>query len=306
MIVKRAQIAAKSETTEGTAATLTDTDAFLASNVVWTPDTEIGKRPNVSSSLSQFAAVPGARKATLSFDVEIKGSGVKGTAPELGVPLKACGFSETVVSGASVTYLPASTGISSLTIALYNDGVIYKIWGARGDAKFKTEKGKPGIISFTFTGADYSVTDGSMLNSVTYDSTVPPAFLSASLLVDSYAALIGSAEFGLNNEVVLRDDVNTASGYKSAVIAGRDPSLTFDPEMVLVATYDWFGKLRSGNEGSMTMTLGATVGNICTITAPKVQYVKVGLSDKSGLRSLGIDCQLNRNAGDDELSIAFT
>lgn len=306
MIVKRAQIAAKIETTEGTAVTLAAADALLASNIVWTPDTEIGKRPNVSSSLSQFAAVPGARKATLSFDCEVKGSGTKGTAPAIGKLLKACGFGETVVASTSVTYLPASTDISSLTIAMYNDGVIYKIWGARGDAKFKVEKGKPGIISFTFTGANYSVTDGAMLSSVSYESSVPPAFLSASLLIDSYAALVGSMEFGLNNEVSLRDDVNTESGYKSAVIAGRDPSLTLDPEMVLVATYDWFGKLESGHEGTLTMTLGDTVGNICVITAPNVQYVKIGLGDKSGLRSLGIDCQLNRSAGDDELSIAFT
>ncbi|MCK7495178.1 MAG: hypothetical protein MZW92_31855 [Comamonadaceae bacterium] len=43
----------------------------------------------------------------LTFDVEIKGSGAAGTAPELGVLLKGCGFGETVVAVTSVTYAPA-------------------------------------------------------------------------------------------------------------------------------------------------------------------------------------------------------
>ena len=110
----------------------------------------------------------------------------------------------------------------------------------------------------------------------------------------------------MNNEIALRDDVNTSSGYKSAVITGRRPSLSIDPEMVLVATYDFFGKWRSGNEGALSLALTGAAGNICTITAPKVQYTAPKLAEKSGIRSLGIDCQLNRNAGDDELSLAFT
>ena len=110
----------------------------------------------------------------------------------------------------------------------------------------------------------------------------------------------------MNNEVALRPDVNQGSGHKSAVIAGRKPTLSIDPEMVTVATYDFFGKWRSGSEGALTLALTGSAGNICTITAPKVQYTGAKLAEKSGIRSLGIDCQLNRNAGDDELVIAFT
>jgi hypothetical protein len=307
MIVKRAQMAAKAEGTEGTAETLAGADAFLAMNINFNPEIEMGARDNVGASLSQFSHVPGARKATMEFDVELKGSGTAGTAPALGKLLKACGFGETVVVSTSVTYLPASTGISSMTLALYNDGVRYLISGARGNVSLKLEKGKPGMLHFIFTGADFTVTDVALLSSgVSYETTKPQPFLTATLTIDSYAALLGSLEFNMNNETALRDDVNQGSGHKSAVITGRRPSLSIDPEMVTVATYDFFGKWRSGNEGALTLALTGTAGNICTITAPKVQYTGAKLADKSGLRSLGIDCQLNRNSGDDELSIAFT
>lgn len=307
MIIKRAQLAAKIEAAEGTAETLAGADALLAMNINFNPDNEMGARDNVSASFSNFSQVPGARKATLEFDVELKGSGTAGTAPALGKLLKACGFGETVVAATSVTYLPASSSISSLTLALYNDGVICKIWGARSTVSLKLEKGKAGLFHFTFTGADFSVTDGALLSAgVSYETTKPPAFLSASLTIDSYAALVGSLNVDMKNEVALRPDANSESGYKSAVITGRQPGLSLDPEMVLVATYDWYGKLRSGNEGALSTVLGASAGNICTLTAPKVQYTGVKPAEQSGIRSLGVDCQLNRNAGDDEISIAFT
>jgi len=307
MLVKRAQMAAKAEAAEGSAETLAGADAFLAENIDFNPEIEKGERNPVTSSLSGFPSIPGARKCTISFDVELKGSGTAGTAPALGKLLLGCGFAETLVALTSATYKPASTGISSMSLAMYNDGVRYGVIGARGNVSLKLLKGKPPMLHFVFTGADYTVTDVALLSSgVSYESTKPIAFLSATMTIDSYAALVGSMEFNMNNEVALRDDVNAASGHKSAIITARKPSLSLDPEMVTVATYDFFGKWRSGSEGALTAALTGAAGNICTITAPKVQYTGVKLADKSGIRSLGIDCQLNRNAGDDELVIAFT
>ncbi len=307
MLVKRAQMTAKAEAVEGTAETLAGADAFLAENINFNPETEMGDRNPVTSGLSQFSKVAGARKATMEFDVELKGSGTAGTAPAIGKLLISCGFAETLVAITSATYKPASTGDKSMSLAMYNDGVRYGVFGARGNVSIKALKGKPVMLHFVFTGADYTVTDAALLTTgVTYEATKPLPFMAATMTLDSYAAMIGSMEFNMNNEVALRDDVNATSGHKSAVITGRKPSLSIDPEMVLVATYDFFGKLRSGSEGALTLALTGSAGNIATITAPKVQYTKVGLADKSGIRSLGIDCQLNRNAGDDEIVIAFT
>ena len=306
LIEARTQIAAKKETVEGAAETLSASDAFLAANVKFTPNFAMGERKNVSSSLSPWASIPGVRSAKLEFDVELKGSGTAGTAPALGNLLKACGLGETVDSGKSVTYAPASSSISSLTLAAYQDGIIKKIWGARGNVSLKLENGAPGWLHFEFTGADFSVTDGTMLSGVTYESTKPVAFLSATFSIDSYSALIGVLEINMNNEVNLRKDANSDSGYKSAVITGRKPTMTMDPEHVTVATYDFFGKLRSGNEGSLSLVLGSTAGNICTIKAPKVQYINISDDVRDGIRSLGITCQLNRSSGDDEISIKFT
>lgn len=307
MIKARTQLAAKIEAIEGTAEAIAGADALLVMNPSFRPNTEVTNRDNVSVSLSRFPGVPGKRSATIEFDVELKGSGTAGTAPALGKLLNACGFGETVVALTSVTYLPASASISSMTLAMFMDGVKKQIWGARGDVSLRLEAGKPAMFHFVFTGADFSVTDVALLTTgVAYEATIPQSFQTASLLIDSYAAMIGSMDIKMGNEVTLRDDANAISGFKSAVITKRRPAMSIDPEFVLVATYDFYGKLRSGNLGALTLALTGSAGNICTITAPKVQYVGINPSDKSGINSLGIDCWLNRNAGDDELSIAFT
>jgi len=306
MLEAKTQLAIKLESEEGTAETLAAADAILHANGKFTPDTPMFQRPMRSSSLSPFSSVPGARSATIEFDIELKGSGTAGTAPEWGKALMGCGFAEDVETGVSVTYTPASSSIGSYTVALYEDGMIHKIWGARGTVKLALKNGEPGMLSFAFTGADFSVVDGALLSGVSYDSTKPPAFLAAQFTIDSYAALLSSLEIDMANAVALRPDANRDSGYKSTIISSRAPVMTFDPEKVLVATYDFYGKLRSGSEGALSTVVGSTAGNICTISAPKAQYTKIDEAERDGIRSLGIDCQLNRDSGDDELSLAFT
>ncbi len=312
MIKDLVQLAAKLEAVAGTAETLAGADAFLVSNPSFKPNTPPNKRNLVSSSLSQFASIPGARFATIEFDVELKGSGVAGTAPEWGKLLKGCKMGETVVvSPASVTYLPISTDGSTLTMALYMDGKAYKIWGARGDVSLKLKTGAPGILHFIFTGADFSVTDVALLTSgVAYDSVNPPIFANASFGIGGYSpsmnALLENVEIKLGNKMQLRTAVNKASGYLTCQITGREAAMTFDPEEVLAATYDFYGILRAGTESALSTVLGSVAGNIATITAPKVQYIGINPADRGGITTLGIDCQLNRSSGDDELSIALT
>lgn len=306
MLEQRTQLAAKIESVEGAAETLLAANAVLHAGGKFNPDIAMHQRPMRSSSLSPFPAVPGARFAGIEFDIELKGSGTAGTPPEFGLLLKACGFQETIVAATSVTYDPASSSVSSLTMALYEDGIANKIWGARGDVKLTLNQGEPGQLHFTFMGADFSVTDASLLSGVSYQTTKPPAFLNAQMTIDSYAALVGKIEFSMGNKVTLRPDANQSSGNKSALISSRLPVMSLDPEKILVAAYDFYGKLRSGNEAAFTAQIGATAGNICTTTAPKVQYTKIDEAARDGLRNLGIDCQLNRSSGDDELSLAFT
>ena len=302
------QLAAKIETTEGTKETLTNTDAVLVSNINFSPDIEMFARNNLRGTLSRDASVSGKQKASISFDVELKGSGAAGTPPDYGKLLKGCGESETIVASTSVTYKPATNSLSnSLTIGIYMDGVIARIWGARGNVKRSINSGKPGIVSFEFQGAAFEVVDGALLSSVSYTTIVPPAFLNASLLLDAYAAIVSKIDFDLGNVLALRENINSPSGYLSALITGRNPKGSMDPELPTVAAYDFYGKWKTpGTLGSLSLSASGGAGNIVTITNPKVRYARIASDERNGLRILGLDYEACLNTGDDEDSIALT
>ncbi len=307
ILLNRAQVAAKIETVEGTAETLSASDAFLVFTPKADPEVERYKRDPVRANLGQLESLPGARSAKLTFTVELAGSGTAGTAPAWGKLLKACGCSETVVANTSVTYAPASTGIPSMTLALYMDGVIKKIWGARGTFQLVLEKGKPGLINFTFTGADYSVTDGALLSGVSYSTVQPPTLLGVTFTYDSYAAKISKLTLDAGNQVILADDVTKSSGHFAALITERDPKITFDPEMVTVATKDFFGQWVGTAGKALSLSgLGSTAGNLVALSAPKCQIEEIKLGERTAYWTLEVSAGAKMNAGDDEWSLVLT
>ena len=306
MLWKRLQIAAKEEATEGTPETLDAPDVLLASNVSYDPEIAMSNRPAASKSLSPWPKVAGARQAKVSFDVELKGSGAAGTPPEYGHLLKASGMEETIVAGTSVTYDPASDSVVSLTVGWLVDGKKYEVAGCRGTWKLDLKAGEPGVFHFEFTGTNISDADLNLLAGVTYQSTSPPPFQNANFMLDAYTAIIESLSIDMANTIGLRPSANAPQGYVSAIITGREPKLTLDPEDVLVSTKDWWQLWETGSLVALSAQVGATAGNICAISAPKVQIIGTKPRERNGIAIQEMECELKRDSGDDELSLQFT
>lgn len=306
MLITKAQVFVKQEAVEGTAETLTAADYILAEKPSFKANTPPIERAPASTSFSPFASLQGLRSGSIEFDAELKGSGVRGTPPEFAALLKACGMSEAIVAGESVTYMPVSSSIPSVTVGIIEDGVKKLIWGARGTFTLALVANQVPKFHFVLNGVDYSITDADFLDDVALLAVTPEPFINASFSIQDYAALIENMAIDIANTVSLRKDASASGGHRSAVITSRRPKLTIDPEMVTVATHDFYGLLRAGTEGELLTVLGSTPGNITTITANKVQYNEISEADREGLRTLGITCQLNRDAGDDEFRLSFT
>ena len=301
------QLAAKVEATEGTKETLALADAIMIANIKFSPDIEQYARNILRGTLSRTMSVSGKRQARITFDVELKGSGTAGTAPDFGRLLLACGFSETIVGATSVTYKPATNSLTnSISISAYMDGMVMKMWGARGNVKLEINSGKPGILHFEFLGADFEVLDLALL-APSYTTVTPVAFLNANLLLDAYAAIVSKVDIDVGNQLALRESVNTISGFLSCLITGRDPKGSMDPELPLVGGYDFFGKWKvPATLGALSLAATGSAGNICTVSCPKVRTMKIDPGERNGIRSLGVDFQPTLSAGDDEISIALT
>lgn len=312
MLSRRRVIAAAIEDEEGTAEAITAADGGI---LVIGPkidfDFGMNDREVVVDSLSKMQPVPGKTSGKLPFRVELKGPGVAYSAsvkPALGKYLRACGFAETVVTTAgveTVTYDPASTGIPCLTMWSYEDGVIKKLKGCRGNVKFSGKNGEICFADFEFTGVYDGVVDGDII-APTYEATVPPVLLSSAFTIGAYAANINSFDIDMGNEVTLRESIATASGYVSALVTDRRPTGKIDPEMVTVATYDFFGIWKAGTAAALSLgSVGGTQYNRFKITAPKVITTKLTDDERAKLMVAGMDFALAMDSGDDEISILF-
>ena len=305
-------LAAKVESTPGTAETLTASEAAMViREATYSPDIKLFERGILSTSLSNFSRLVGQKAGAIAMKTEVKGGGAAGSAPALGTFLKGAGFLEAISAGVSVTYTPRSSGFQPLTVGQYADdtvgtGLRHLIAGAMARSMRLTANiGEPMALEMEFLGKEQATVDVAPL-APTLEVLAPPVLLAATFTIDSFAAQISQITIDLAPEIALRSDITEATGYDFALMTGRKPTISFDAEQSLVATYDWLGKFKSGNEGALNLVIGASAGNIITITAPKVQYTNISEGDRDGIATFQVEGALNRNSGDDELSIVFT
>jgi len=310
LIRRKRQLAAKVESTKGTAETLSASDAgILVEDLTCEPDFTFAERNPLRSDLSTMPSMAARKVATVTCRVEVKGSGTADTPPSWGVLLKGCGFRETINSGTSVVYEPDSDDddTDTLTLGFYNDGRAVVVYGARGNVSLECTANGVCYFVFTFTGIYQDTTDTAMLSGITYESTLPPQFRSANLTLNFGSAwssgVFSSLTLDMANEVVLRDNANASNGLSYAMITGRDPGGTIDFDSPLVADQDFYGLMEDSETGSLAFDIGSESGNHISFSAPAFQIIDIGDGDRDGISVDNITYKLRRNSGDDELTI---
>ena len=248
------------------------------------------------------------KRVSVTFDVELAGSGTAGTAPAFGPLLKSCGLSETVVSSTSVTYAPVSSSFSSATIYCFYDGTQHKITGARGTVSFNMTAGQFAVASFNFIGI-YNAPDGTALS-----GSFTVANQAAALEVNDTnvttatfhgvtSSRIESFDLALNNELLYKE---TASN-KEVLITNRAPGGTAVIEAPAIGTTDFFAKAVAVATGTTSLVLGATSGNIVTVNAAQTDITGCSYADTNGVIALSMPyLALPTTAGNNEMSLVFT
>jgi len=327
LYTKKAQVFVVEEATQDTYQTQGATDAIFA-EIPDAPITINSSNYEPTTVRGDFLLqdeIPGAASATVNFRVPLHGSGTAGTAPEFGEALKACGFEETTVATTSVTYTPLSTFDGSggnpgpsYSVTVIVDGLAFRVKGAFGNVVFEGTVGEPMFANFTFTGAFSAATDDA-LETTSYDTAISPSFKGASFVenfddgTDGYTPKgINSFNLDMGNNVVAVSDINDTYGYYGSRIVGRKTIGSFDPELVLVATQDFFGNWASGQTGTITTgAIGATAGNIYTLSIARAVKRPPEPGSRDGIAVLTVPFAVSSAATDVEgtnadVSLAFT
>ncbi len=312
---RRRQIAMKVEVTPGTEEALADADVIAPSySVEYTPSVEMADRGDVvQASMSRLPMIAGERSVEMTFATELKGSGTAGTAPpQLSAPLQGCGMDETLVASTSATYGPVSEDQKSVTIEIREgsggtDFKSVKSVGSRGTFTLTATKGQPVLVNFTFSGKYVEPTDTTAFATPS-PAPAPIPFLSSAFSFQGTSLKVQEVTLDIANNVVLRNDSAEATGNSMAVIERREPTGSLNPERELVATFNAYNAWTSNTEGILTYSLTGSAGNITVVTCPKAQIQELAPGDRDGIGTDDLTISLNQsiNAGDDEISIAFT
>lgn len=308
LLTRKRLILAKSESTYGTDSSPQGADAVLVRNLEITPiEADVVSRDLIRPYLGNYEQLLAQTRVSITFQVELAGSGTAGTAPRYGAILKACGMSETIVATTSVTYAPVSSAFSSATIYFNNDGVLHKATGCRGTFTLNGEVGQIPTIDFTMTGVYNAPTD-TAAPSVTYTNQATPQIFKAgntsnfSLL--GHSGCLQMVNFDIANEVIYRELVGCA---KSVIITNRAPAGQAMIEAPALATKDFFAIANDDTTGSLTFEHGTEAGNIVTFTAQKVDIGNPTYSDQDGIQMLNLPyVAIPTDAGNDEVELVFT
>jgi hypothetical protein len=308
LLTRKRLILAKAESTYGTDSTPVGADAVLVRNLDITPiESDTVSRDLVRPYLGNSETLLANTRVSITFEVELAGSGTAGTAPRFGTLLKACGFSETVVATTSVTYAPVSSSFSSATIYFNNDGVLHKATGCRGTFAMTCNLNEIPVISFTMTGIYNAPTD-TAAPSTTYTNQATPLIFkegnTSNFSLLSYAGCLMNVSFDVANEVVHRELIGCT---KQVLITNRAPAGEVVIEAPTLAQKDYFAIANNNTTGSLTFTHGTTAGNIVAFTAQKVDIGQPTYSDQDGIQMLNLPyVAIPTSAGNDEVSLAFT
>ena len=307
LLTRKRVILIEAESSYGTDPTPTATDVVLVRDLSITPQSsDVVSRDVVRPFLGAFQQLLANTSVEVTFSVELAGSGAAGTAPRYGAALKACGLSETVSSGTSVTYAPVSSSFSSVTIHYNTDGVRHKITGARGSFTINASVGEIPTIEFSFQGI-YNAPDDSALPSVTYGNQATPLIFkngnTSGFQLLSHAGSLMSVSMDCGNELAYRELVG---GTKEVLLVNRSSSGSVSLEAVALSSKDFFAAALAETTGNLQFLHGTAAGNKVQFTSSKVDIGDVSYGEEDGIQMLEIPYTLVPSAAGDEFSLIYT
>jgi hypothetical protein len=256
----------------------------------------------------------GAANVSVSFDVELAGSGTAAT-PAAWSPLaQACGMTE-IIGASWVELAPNTLGSAtkSLTIYYHLDGVLHKLLGARGSFSCNMGVGERPTMSFKFIGLDGGIS--AVANpSATLTAWKTPLVVSDPNTSDvtvggTYAtgAVTGGTVYpsrGLTFDLGADAKHLPMLGGESVNITGRMAKGKVALDLTAAQHVTFMADVKANTLRTCSLEHGTVAGNKVLIYAPAVQFTNPTYEDVDGIALNSFDLVYTpTSAGNDEIRI---
>jgi hypothetical protein len=256
------------------------------------------ERPIVKPTMGQLAHLMGKRMIVLTIELELRGSGAAGTAPDYGVLLRACGLDETIVVSTSVAYDPLTASLESVTIYWYEDGLLWKLKGSVGDLAITYAMNSQTRATITMSAPYEDPTTVAKPGGEVYQTT-PPIVASAADVISEAAGEIkvGAFDLALANDV----QEHYTSNQHEFTVAERQPTFKLTKDSVSTIV-DWTA-LAAGTDVALSAVVDGGAGNKITITGDYGRRKTIAGGTRAERFTRDIEYGLYESAGDDQLQL---
>ena len=300
-------LAAKVETTIGTAESLAAADAAMNVFDPMIQSTIEMEEREGQGGFGYLSSVPAGRIGVATFRTYLEWGGMATLPKAVELFLPACGWVKT-----GTVFTPRSeapgTNVKTLTIGCYVDGVLKQIAGAVGKFTLTLPTGKTAFFDWEFQGVLLTAPTDVALLAPTYPTDKPLRFAGGFAKWNAVNLCVSNTVVDSGNEIVMRECPTTDAGFISGIITNRKPKITTDPEAVSVAAQNRWGAWLAQTENALALDIAGPNGSTISIDAPKAQILNLQEADRGKLVTDQLEFAANKNGAthDQELSITFT
>lgn len=298
---------AKIETAYGTDAVPTGAaNAILATNVTFAPmEGEDVKRNLERPFFGAKPSLPAGLYSTLTFDVELVGSGTLGAAPAFGPLLRMCSVAQTVSAGVKVEYNPITDNPESGSIYFAIDTTRHVMLGCRGTCVLKLSAQGIPVITFTMMGLFTVPTEQVKVNP-DYSAFQAPLIASTAntptFTIGGVAMILRDLTLDMANDVQRR----LLIGQEKVHVVDKDETLSCTVEAVPVTTYNPYTTAMNSVPKVVQLIHGTAALKRWQLDVPiGLQGRLSGYQEQQGIAEWPLTFSPQPNAGNDQWKLSF-
>jgi len=264
-------------------------------------------RPIIKGSMGNAPNIIGKKTVQVDVEVELRGSGTAGTAPEYTALLEACGVGVTINAGVSTVFAPSATVAtltSGVTLRAFYDNMLYEVTGCAGTGTVDMTIGNIILATLTFQGSYTTPVPAAIGNITTipYDNTQPIVGDVSDVVTDGGGSVkVAAFSMDLGNDV----QEHYLVGDHQFSVANRNPTLTLTKDSVGTAA-EW-NALAGAANGALSGTFATGgVGNSLAFAALAGRRSAVAYAERAERDTLDITYGLFETNGNDQFSFTFT
>ena len=182
----------------------------------------------------------------------------------------------------------------TVTLYLYNDGMLTIFTGCVGSVRFDVRSGGMGMMTFTMRGRFVSTSAVALPTALVAGTAQnPPIWQGGRSQLLGRLAQCSSLSFDMGVGLMLPENPEAPSGYGSAVPISRAVRTTIDPLMDTTNQVALFNDFIAGTTGTLFAQLGSAAGNRFMLSQPSIRMLQADPNDRQGLRANSITAAAN-------------